>query len=243
MGLLNNLESRLDKIVNGGFSKAFKAEVEPVELASALQQEIDRRSTEVNGQHVIPNIFVIDLSSPDTKRLAPYFTGMRKELITIVNDYSRDQRYTLTAPAFIDFQEDGGLDVGVFRINSEVGVKDVAAIPPTGFTAQNPVVTQAPMIPQMQVREVPKLVSITGETFDLTNSVTNIGRSNDAQIQFDDSSISRMHCAIILGSAVLIRDLGSTNGTLVNGVKVSETTLTDGAIIQIGNITLTYRSR
>ena len=89
----------------------------------------------------------------------------------------------------------------------------------------------------------PYLTSITGEEFKITKSVTNIGRGVEADIQIDDTSVSRLHCAIVLGSEVLIRDLGSTNGTVVDGTRASESVLRDGSIIKIGNITLTYMSK
>ncbi len=73
MGLLDNLEQRLDQIVNGSFSKAFKSEVQPVELGAALQQEIDNRADLINGQTVVPNIFIIELGSVDHERLSTYF--------------------------------------------------------------------------------------------------------------------------------------------------------------------------
>jgi pSer/pThr/pTyr-binding forkhead associated (FHA) protein len=87
------------------------------------------------------------------------------------------------------------------------------------------------------------LVSITGEEFKITKSVSNVGRGAEADIQIDDSSVSRLHCAIVLGSDVLVRDLGSTNGTLIDGVRATETVVHDGSIIKIGNITLTYKSQ
>jgi pSer/pThr/pTyr-binding forkhead associated (FHA) protein len=87
------------------------------------------------------------------------------------------------------------------------------------------------------------LTSITGEEFKIAKSITNIGRGDEADIQIDDTSVSRLHCGIVLGTEVLIRDLGSTNGTVVDGNRVTESVLRDGSIIKIGNITLTYMSK
>jgi pSer/pThr/pTyr-binding forkhead associated (FHA) protein len=87
------------------------------------------------------------------------------------------------------------------------------------------------------------LISITGEVFKITKSITSIGRGTEADIQIDDTSVSRLHCEILLGTEVLIRDLGSTNGTSVDGVRANESVVRDGSIIKIGNITLTYQSR
>ena len=92
MGLLENLEQRLDRIVNGSFSKAFKSEVQPVELGAALQQEIDNRAetVTVTGQTVVPNIFIIELGSVDYDRLTPYFETLCVELTALADQYSNE---------------------------------------------------------------------------------------------------------------------------------------------------------
>lgn len=240
MGLLDNLEQRLDRIVNGSFSKAFKSEVQPVELGAALQQEIDNRADTITGQTVVPNIFIIELGSVDHERLAPYFETLSVELGTLADTYSLEQRYTTVDSAHISFDLDSELETGVFRIRS------TAAKRPADAVQAAPVAQDAtPQVPlsSFTPEATPYLTSITGEEFKITQSVTNIGRGVEADIQIDDTSVSRLHCAIVLGSEVLVRDLGSTNGTVVDGTRTSEALLRDGSIIKIGNITLTYMSK
>lgn len=240
MGLLDSLEQRLDRIVNGSFSKAFKSEVQPVELGAALQQEIDNRADTITGQTVVPNIFIIELGSVDHERLAPYFETLSVELGTLADTYSLEQRYTTVDSAHISFDLDSELETGVFRIRS------TAAKRPADAVQAAPVAQDAtPQVPlsSFTPEATPYLTSITGEEFKITQSVTNIGRGVEADIQIDDTSVSRLHCAIVLGSEVLVRDLGSTNGTVVDGTRTSEALLRDGSIIKIGNITLTYMSK
>lgn len=236
MGLLDKLESRLDSLINGSFNKAFKSEVEPVELASALQQELDLRATQIDGHMVAPNIFVIILSPEDHQRLANYFSSLTQELSVVALNYVREQRYSTVDSPEITFGQDPSLDTGVFRIRSTSGPRQGTAIPPVATPG-------APVIPQMAATQVPRLITVSGEEYSLTNSITNIGRGSEANIQINDASVSRLHSVIILGSDVVIRDLSSTNGTLVDGERITEATLQDGSIIKIGNITLTYKSR
>jgi hypothetical protein len=240
MGLLDNLEQRLDRIVNGSFSKAFKSEVQPVELGAALQQEIDNRADTITGQTVVPNIFIVELGDIDHERLEPYFATLSTELSSLADAYGNEQRYTTVDAAHVSFDHDSTLETGVFRIRSTAAprpleVVNAPAVSPD-LTPQVPMTTFTP-------EATPYLVSITGEEFKITQSVTNIGRGIEADIQIDDTSVSRLHCAIVLGSDVLIRDLGSTNGTMVDGARATETILRDGSIVKIGNITLTYKSR
>jgi hypothetical protein len=240
MGLLDNLEQRLDRIVNGSFSKAFKSEVQPVELGAALQQEIDTRADNVAGQMVAPNLFVIELSSADHARLSPYFGTLISELTQLANNYVSEQRYRILHRIDISFGLDSTFETGVFRIRSTNAQPSGA--PSAAVPNQAVVESQIP-VASMSAADTPRLTDISGNEYRLTKSVTNIGRGTDADIQIADNGASRLHCAIVLGSQVLVRDLGSTNGTTVDGRRITEAVLQDGSIIKIGNTTLTYKSR
>lgn len=239
MGLLNNLEARLNQIVNGSFSKAFKSEVQPVELGAALQQELDNHAELVNGQVVVPNVFSIELSPTDFGRLNKYFGTLSTELSVVVSSYGTEQRYNALGQPKINFGHADDLDTGVFRIRSE----SKAITPQAAPTYVNPDLTSQIPVAAFTQSVTPTLTSVDGHEFKLTNSVTNIGRGEEADIRVDDNGVSRLHCAVILGTDVLVRDLGSTNGTMVDGVIASESALRDGSIIKIGNTTLTYAKR
>jgi hypothetical protein len=240
MGLLDNLEQRLDRIVNGSFSKAFKSEVQPVELGAALQQEIDNRADTITGQTIVPNIFIIELGPQDHERLATYFETLSIELGTLADSYSSEQRYTTVDAAQITFDIDQTLETGVFRIRSTAAKRSVAAMAPSSVVQD-----ATPQVPLtvFNSEATPYLTSVTGEEFKIAKSITSIGRGAEADIQIDDTSVSRLHCEVVLGTDVLIRDLNSTNGTVVDGTRTSESVLRDGSIIKIGNITLTYKSK
>lgn len=240
MGLLDNLEQRLDRIVNGSFSKAFKSEVQPVELGAALQQEIDTRADNVAGQMVAPNLFVIELSSADHARLSPYFGTLISELTQLANNYVSEQRYRILHRIDISFGLDSTFETGVFRIRSTSAQPSGA---PSATVPNQAVVESQIPVASMSAADTPRLTDISGNEYRLTKSVTNIGRGTDADIQIADNGASRLHCAIVLGSQVLVRDLGSTNGTTVDGRRITEAVLQDGSIIKIGNTTLTYKSR
>lgn len=244
MGLLDNLEQRLDRIVNGSFSKAFKSEVQPVELGAALQQELDTRADNVAGQMVVPNAFVIELSQTDHDRLSPYFGTLISELTQLANNYISEQRYRISHRVEISFNLDPAFETGVFRIKS-ASQPPTNSVPPASSqsaSGQSAINSQIP-VAAMSATEIPRLTDISGKEFPLTKSVTNIGRGVDADIQIVDSGASRLHCAIVLGSIVLVRDLGSTNGTTVDGQRITEAKLQDGSIIKLGNTTFTYKSR
>jgi len=234
MGLLDSLEARLDKLVNGSFSKAFKAGIEPTELGAVLQQELDSKAKDVDGKLQVPNIFVVDLGTDDYTRLQAYLLPLGAELATLAQDYAEEQRYAASSYMSVTFQHDPQLGTGIFRINSTSGPVAEPAV--TNTVSAMPVEMIVDSSP-------PHLTSVSGEKFFITQSVTKIGRGDQAEIQIEDSGISRLHCAIILGTETTIRDLGSTNGTMVDGRTISETVILDGSIIKVGSTTLTYSSR
>lgn len=120
MGLLEKFEDSLDKMVSGAFARAFKAEVQPVEIASAIQREIDDRAAVMDrNRTVVPNVFAIELSHHDYTRLAVFKDALCTELATLVRDYAGEQRYTLLGTVTVTLGEDDILDTGIFRVRSE----------------------------------------------------------------------------------------------------------------------------
>ena len=239
MGLLDNVEKRLDRIVNGSFSKAFKAQIEPVEIAAALQHEIDMRAKNQDGRVVAPNRFSIGLSEEDYNRMASFFAGLQVELSKVVTDYCVKQRYAAVDQPELWFTLSAELHVGDVTISSESAPRQ-QAIPQS--KSGNPGETLIPASVTAP-EATPYLRSTDGKDFPLTQPVIKIGRGNEADIQINDAGISRIHCSIVLGSQVIIKDNASTNGTLVDGKKIVEAPLNNGSMIQIGNSTFTYLSR
>ncbi len=120
MGLLDNFEQRLDQLVNGSFAKAFRDNVEPVELAARIQKEMDTRAAIVSrGRTVVPNIFTIELSTSDLERLDMYADQMRAELADVARQYAAEQRYTFLGSVDVRFAEDADLSTGVFLVRSQ----------------------------------------------------------------------------------------------------------------------------
>ena len=107
MGILERFEDSLDRMVSGAFARAFKAEVQPVEIASALQREMDDRAAVIDRERtVVPNIFNIELPTHDYRRLAVFKDALCTELGTLVKDYSGEQRYTLLGAPVVNLSED-----------------------------------------------------------------------------------------------------------------------------------------
>ena len=223
MGLLDRFEDRLDRMVNGAFARAFKSEVQPVEIAAALQREMDDRAAIVGrGRTVVPNVFTAELSPEDDERLSVYRDTLEGELATLVGDYAREQGYALSGPVEVSLARDDELETGIFRIHSEARAAVIA--------------DAGPVVPGQ-----PSLL-IGGIAYPLVHAVTRIGRGSDADIRIEDPGVSRLHCEIVLGNPAIVRDLGSTNGISVDGERTSQAALVDGSTVTLGRTSAVYRS-
>lgn len=227
MGLLEKFEDSLDRLVNGAFARAFKAEVQPVEIASALQREVNDRAAVIDrSRTVIPNVFHVELSTHDYSRLSVFKDALQVELGTLVRDYGAEQSYTLIGPVQVLLGQDDELETGIFRVRSE---------------AQAEVSSSAGGVVGPTDAGQPRL-EVGGSAYPLMRAVTRLGRGTDTDIRIEDPSASRHHCEIILGSPVVVRDLNSTNGTYVDGARIAEVALADGTTITIGATPLVFRS-
>lgn len=235
MGPLQRFERRLEGLVSGAFARAFRSEVKPVEIAAALQRELDSTAQVLSRQRaLVPNVFSVELGPADSQRLAPHAATLVRELATVVREHAQDQSYAFSGPVSVTLDEHDDLEVGQFRIRSEVraGVDRGAGYDPTdtaetraaGYLEVNG--TLHPVLP-------PGLV---------------VGRSTECDLRIDDSGVSRRHAEIrVAGSGpdapLSIVDLGSTNGTVVDGVVRQEADLVEGSRIVLGSTVLTVHRR
>ncbi|MFD3352293.1 FhaA domain-containing protein [Streptomyces fradiae] len=140
MGVLKRFEQRLEGLVNGTFAKVFKSEVQPVEIAGALQRECDNNATIWNRERtVVPNDFIVELSTPDYERLSPYSGQLGDELAGLVRDYAKQQRYTFMGPIKVHLEKAEDLDTGLYRVRSRTlassssqSAQPVDGAPPAG---------------------------------------------------------------------------------------------------------------
>ena len=244
MGVLQLFEGRLDQLVNGAFARAFRSEVQPVEVAAALQRELDDRSAVVSRESTMaPNVFTVELGANDHERLTPYAQALNAEFAAMVTEHAQAQGYTLIGPVEVTMVRVGDLGTGLFRVSStsQAGVVAQPQVRP-------PLIAEPAASPQPASPPEPALTTnarlvINDTGFPLAASVVTIGRGSDAGIRIDDPGISRHHAEIRHSeSGFSIIDLASTNGTLVAGERIGERALADGDEIRMGSTLMVFRS-
>lgn len=237
MGLLDKVERGIEKAVRGVFSTGSKAQVEPVEIASRLRREVDHRSlTVAAGRTLAPNVFDVQLSDDDFKRAQEWGTPLAEELCDVVINHVRSQGYTLQGPVRISFRRDAELRAGDFEIASTTEKSDA---PRPGQPSRPSV----PAAPSRQPARLQPVLDIDGQRYSLNASSIVLGRSSEADIHVEDTGVSRRHLEIRTANGVSSAvDLGSTNGSYVNGQRVSGSTeLTDGSTITMGRTKIIFR--
>jgi hypothetical protein len=229
LGVLQRFERRIESLVSGAFARAFKSEVQPVEVAAALQRECDDRAAIVaRDRRMVPNEFVVELGEHDHERLAPYAQALTGELADMVREHAEEQGYQFIGPVSVALHQVGDLDTGRFRVRSEA----VAGVVPR----------QDQTMPAGRGTVIDARVEIAGSTYALTRAVTVLGRSEQADLRIDDPGVSRRHAEIRLQRELAeIVDLGSTNGIVIDGHRVERAALEDGTTVRLGSTTLVFR--
>lgn len=216
MGLLDSFEKGLERAVNGAFAKTFRSGIQPVEIAAALRSELDKKAAVVSRDRIlVPNTLVVALAPADSARMDEVGPALIGELTEIVRTHAASQHYAFAGPVSVTLHRDDRLSTGTLRVQSE--------------TAAGTVSWQG-------------VADIAGTRHVLATGRTVIGRGSDADITIADAGTSRRHVEILWdGERAMVRDLGSTNGTKLDGRKVTEAPLSPESTITIGRTDIVFR--
>jgi len=218
---LQSFEDGLGRMVEGVFSRAFKSNVRPIEIGRRLIKEIDsNRTVDMKGRRVVPNQFVVRLAPDDQAALADIESALITELAEAVKEYCGDENYHLRGPVSVTIEIDQSVGTGRIDVDSSVikaGASEIVAC----------------------------VILPDDRKITLGKTTLSIGRLAECDIAFDDSNVSRRHAEIkALVGGYAINDLGSTNGTKVNGVTITfERALRDGDIISVGSHSIRYEAQ
>lgn len=216
MGLLDNFERGLERAVNSAFAKTFKSGLQPIEITSALRRELDTKAAVVSRDRIlVPNRFTVRLSSVDHERMTAIGPALIDELTQLVQQHATAQHYQFPGGISIKLAEDPALSQGMIQVDSG-NIK--------GTVQWTPV------------------LDIGGKRYPLTKSRTVIGRGSDADVVVNDTGISRKRVEVLWdGSRAEVNDLGSTNGSQLNGAPVKRAPLPADSVISIGRTRIVFR--
>jgi hypothetical protein len=253
MPVLRSIESKLESLFEGVFGRAFRTNVQPVELARKLVKEMDDHRNVSVSRVYVPNEYSVYLAPGDREQFSTYESQLRDELGDYLAEHARREGYVLLTPPRVEFETDDDLDVGVFGIATRM-------VQPSGREAEGPptdaepgatmVYKPAAPVPQpteaaspveLGVQREVAVLSWSGQRREVDERRAVIGRSKEADIQVTDPNVSRRHAELRQeGATYWLVDLDSTNGIEVGGKRVKRLKLEDGTRFTIGSTEISF---
>jgi hypothetical protein len=249
MSVLRNLESKLAELVEGTFSRAFKSEVRPPEIARKLVREMDEHRVQSLSNTYAPNEYAVWLSPDDRAQFEGVEEELRSELAGYLLEHARRERISLATRPSIEFRTDERLRLGEFGIQARLVHDDPAAGGPSqGDHGHTMVYSTSDRIAEPLRAPDPRrgtaVLRVGGRTEVLGSNGAVLGRSRDCDITLEDPNVSRHHAEVRpSGGSWTVRDLGSTNGVKVNGRRLDAArpqSLKPGDVIELGTSRITF---
>lgn len=228
MSVLKSLESKIAGLVEGTFSRAFRSEVRPVEIARKLAREMEEHKSFSVSRTYVPNEYRVFLSPADRDRFSGYEDALAGELAGYLLEYARRERLAMLSRPVIEFETDGRLGLGEFGIQTRI-VRPAEA---PGQEAQaeesgrTMIYSSAdrvaePLEERARVRNETALLLVDGKRLVVGSAGATIGRSRQCDVVLSDPNVSRQHAEVRpRGGSWVVNDLGSTNGVSLNGRRI-----------------------
>jgi Protein of unknown function (DUF3662)/FHA domain len=251
MSVLRSIESKIAGLVEGTFSRAFRSEVRPVEIARKLAREMEENRTFSLSRTYVPNEYRVFLSPRDRERFADYEDALVSELTGYLLEHARRERLVLMSRPVVEFETDDRLGLGEFGIQARVvnpepeADEDVA--PEQESSGRTMIYSTAgrvaePLEERARSRQQTALLLTGGKRLVVGPGGITIGRSRQCDVTVDDPNVSRNHAEVRpRGGSWVLTDLGSTNGSRLNGRRVEGSeVLKPGDEIEVGTTVLRF---
>ncbi len=251
--VLRAIEQKIEALFEGVFGRAFRTNVQPVELARKLAKEMDDHRTISVSRVYVPNEYTIYLSTGDHEQFASYESNLRSELQEYLAEHARRESYALLTPPRVQLETDDDLDMGEFGIatrmvqpekrrqGADEPLEDLEAGATMIYKPKAPAPTEAVSAEELGLEAEVVRLSWDGASKEVSQRRVVIGRSRDCDIQLADANVSRRHAEIRQeGASYWVVDLGSTNGMEVNGKRAKRAKLHDGDSFVVGSTEITF---
>jgi len=251
MSVLRSIESKLESLFEGVFGRAFRTNVQPVELARKLVKEMDDHRNVSVSRVYVPNEYTIYLSPGDRTQFESYEEQLKGELSDYLAEHARRENYVLLTPPRVQFETDEDLDVGVFGIATRMVQTAKSLEGPESDGEPNatmvykpgavPQATEAASPVDLGIQREIGVLTLNAERHEITKRRVVIGRSKDADVQVTDPNVSRRHAELRQeGATYWLIDLDSTNGVEVRGKRVKRVKLEDGTRFTVGSTEIAF---
>jgi hypothetical protein len=252
--VLRAIEQKIEALFEGVFGRAFRTNVQPVELARKLAKEMDDHKTVSVSRVYVPNEYTVYLSTADREQFEGYENSLQAELEEYLGEHAKREDYALLTAARVLLETDDDLAVGEFGIATRM-VQPRRAQRAAGEPEEQvepgatmiykpkamPVAAEADADADPDLEREVASLAWDGRTLRVDKRRVVLGRSRECDIQVEDANVSRRHAELRQeGSAYWIVDLDSTNGIEVNGRRVQRAKLESGDTFTVGSTEITF---
>jgi hypothetical protein len=249
--VLRALEQKIEALFEGVFGRAFRAHVQPVELARKLSKEMDDHKSVSVSRVYVPNEYTIYLAPVDRDQFEGYENSLLAELEEYLGEHAKRESYALLTPPRVQLETDADLTVGEFGIATRMvqprhgqrGEEPIEQVEQGATMIYKPADSEAPSAvePSGDLHREVAFLSWSGQTVRVDTRSVVLGRSREADVHIEDSNVSRRHAELRQeGSAYWIVDLDSTNGLEVGGRRVKRAKLEPGSKFTVGSTEVTF---
>jgi FhaA, N-terminal domain/FHA domain len=257
VNVLRTIEQKIEGLFEGLFGRAFRTNVQPVELARKLVKEMEDHRTVSVSRIYVPNEYSVYLSPRDREQFEDYEASLKTELRDYLAEHARREGYVLLTAPIVLFETDDDLSVGEFGIATRMVQRERPArgedegelppqVEPGATMVYRPRTPLPPEGPPVDVALAQEIVTLTADGIrrEVDKRRFVLGRSKDCDVQLADPNVSRRHAELRQeGSAYWLIDLDSTNGSQVNGQRTARTKLESGDVITLGSTDLLFERR
>ena len=212
---LQQFEERLGRLMDGALTRPFKKTLQPVEIARKLAREMDLSRRVSSRTLISPNRFAVHVATTDAERFLTFADALSRELVVSAKEHAQTEGYSFIGPVSVEIFEDPDLKSGDCDIEGsfdETASKGVVTTPDGRRTV-------------IEDREI------------------TIGRIAGCDVVVNDTNVSRRHASVARrGDQFIVTDLGSTNGTLLNGRRIQQSVLQAGDVLTVGTTKLTFET-
>ena len=239
MSALSRFESFMENMVEGSVARLFRSPVQPAEIAKRLERAMETQQTISVRRVIVPNFYRAFLNPQDLAAFAPIRAEMEREMATYLAELAQERGFTMLEHPKVELNA----DASVPRHGIQVIAETISAGPTDDAGAHTQIFQPPAAGPTSQSRT--RLLLATGgstHVIPLESTQLTIGRGLNNDVILEDTRVSRHHAQLrYRARRFWLSDLGSTNGTYINGEQVAEQALRDGDTISLGGLELTFK--
>lgn len=236
MSALSRFESFMENMVEGSVARLFRSPVQPAEIAKRLERAMESNQTISVRRVIVPNLYRAFLNPQDFTTFQPMRAAMEQEMANYLSDLAQERGFTMIEHPRVELSADTSVPRHSVQVVAETG-----RAPEQDARGDQTQVIQIPAQAQPRARLL--LTTASGsQAIVLESTLLTIGRGLNNDVILEDGRVSRHHAQIRYRSKRFwVNDLGSTNGTFVNGEPVEERSLRDGDVLSLGGLELIFK--